>query len=202
MKQLKNKRSALARKESLPDYRICNNTTLDELEKYLPQNMMEMSGIKGMGHHTLNKYGEAFLQIVISYCKQYNLEGRMQEKKSVIQKKKKEQIQKHDTPTDTKTQSFLLYKAGQTIAQIAADRNLSPGTIEVHLSPFIADGRIDIFSLLSKEKYEQILVVLQSLVKDNVISFTTAKKELGDTASFAEMRWVWSHWQVKQNALN
>ena len=44
---------------------------------------------------------------------------------------------------DTKRVSLDLYKSGRTIDQIAAERNLKPGTIEGHLAYFIARGDLD-----------------------------------------------------------
>lgn len=199
---LKNKRRELAGQASLPEYRVCNNATLLEIETYLPQNMMEMSGIKGMGDYTLTHYGETFLQIVIAYSKAHQLQSRMQEKKGRQQAIKQVLSTQADTKhADTKTQSFILYQAGQTIAEIAAARGLSPGTIESHLSSFIADGRIDIYSLITKAQYDQILVVLQSIATDNKVAFTEAKIKLGDAVSYAAMRWVWAHWQYQQEQL-
>lgn len=199
---LKNKRRELAGQASLPEYRVCNNATLLEIETYLPQNMMEMSGIKGMGDYTLTHYGETFLQIVIAYSKAHQLQSRMQEKKGRQQAIKHVLSTHADTKhADTKTQSFILYQAGQTIAEIAAARGLSPGTIESHLSSFIADGRIDIYSLITKAQYDQILVALQSIATDNKVAFAEAKIKLGDAVSYAAMRWVWAHWQYQQEQL-
>ena len=199
---LKNKRMEFARKESLPEYRICNNATLFEMETYLPQNMTEMSGIKGMGDYTLNNYGEAFLHVVIDYCKAHGLQSRMNEKKKHLRSERKKQSTiVDDARIDSKMQSFLLYKEGQTIEQIAKSRKLAVGTIEGHLSAFISDGRIDIYQLITKAEYDQILVVLQSVIVDNKIKFAEAKTILGDAVSYAKLHWVLAHWHYGQEQL-
>jgi ATP-dependent DNA helicase RecQ len=53
--------------------------------------------------------------------------------------------------TDTKTISFNLYKEGKTIAEIAAERKLTIGSIETHLIPFITDGEIDINDIVPEK---------------------------------------------------
>ena len=63
--------------------------------------------------------------------------------------------------TDTKMASFILYKEGKTIAEIAAERNLAIGTIEGHLSYFVGIGEIDVDNLVAIEKQQSIKNTLE-----------------------------------------
>jgi len=58
--------------------------------------------------------------------------------------------------TDTKTASFILYKEGKTIPEIATERNLAVGTIEGHLSYFVGLGQVDIDDIVDVEKQQSI----------------------------------------------
>ena len=59
--------------------------------------------------------------------------------------------------------SLHLFKEGKCIADIATERNLSTGTIEGHLASFISTGEIDVLDLISPERLEIILRVIESI---------------------------------------
>ncbi|MBK8142259.1 MAG: helix-turn-helix domain-containing protein [Chitinophagaceae bacterium] len=54
---------------------------------------------------------------------------------------------------DTHTESFRLYKEGQSIAAIAKTRKLAISTIEGHLTTFVRRGDIKISELVSGERW-------------------------------------------------
>ena len=51
------------------------------------------------------------------------------------------------TVSDTKQQSYLLYKSGHSIRQIAADRKLKPYTVETHIVETIPVSEIDLYKI-------------------------------------------------------
>ncbi len=61
---LKAKRTELAREQGVPPYVIFHDSTLLEMHSHRPQNLHEMSQLGGIGQAKLEKYGEAFLQVV------------------------------------------------------------------------------------------------------------------------------------------
>ena len=63
----------------------------------------------------------------------------------------------------TQRLSLHLFKEGKSIADIATERNLSPGTIEGHLASFIASGDVDVLDLVSQERLDMILKVIDEL---------------------------------------
>lgn len=63
----------------------------------------------------------------------------------------------------TQRLSLHLFKEGKSIADIATERNLSPGTIESHLASFIASGDVDVLDLVSQERLDMILKVIDEL---------------------------------------
>ena len=63
----------------------------------------------------------------------------------------------------TQRLSLHLFKEGKSIADIATERNLSPATIEGHLASFIASGDVDVLDLVSQERLDMILKVIDEL---------------------------------------
>jgi len=61
---LKAKRTELAREQGVPPYLIFHDSTLLEILNRRPTNLDEMSQISGVGQAKLDRYGEAFLQVL------------------------------------------------------------------------------------------------------------------------------------------
>ncbi len=180
---LKAARTVLANNEELPAYRICSNSTLEEMARYIPQSLMDMAQLKGMGNYTLNKYGEIFLQKIIAYATEHQLAGNMHARKSHTDSS----AGKSGKKIDTKRQSLDLFESGISCADIATQRNLSPGTIESHLAHFVQEGKLDVYRLVSREKY---CIIADAIAQATVPGLTAIKDVLGSEASYAEIRFV------------
>ncbi|WP_124552469.1 DNA helicase RecQ [Methylophilus methylotrophus] len=61
---LKAKRLELAREQGVPPYVIFHDSTLLEIHNRKPQTLTEMGQISGIGQAKLQKYGDAFLQVL------------------------------------------------------------------------------------------------------------------------------------------
>ena len=61
---LKSKRMELARRQRVPDYIIFPDTTLHQMLLHKPQTLEEMGRLNGVGPKKLEKYGQAFLEVV------------------------------------------------------------------------------------------------------------------------------------------
>ena len=62
---LKDKRTELAREQGVPPYLIFHDSTLLEFLNRRPTNLSQMANISGVGQAKLERYGEAFLQVLI-----------------------------------------------------------------------------------------------------------------------------------------
>jgi hypothetical protein len=93
-------------------------------------------------------------------------------------KEKKERI-------DTKKLSFDLYKEGKTISEIAAERNLTIGTIEGHMAHFIHLKKINAADLMPQEK---IKVIVDLYGSSDVGTIGQLKGKLGEDYSFGEIK--------------
>ena len=61
---LKDKRTALAKEQGVPPYVIFHDSTLLEMMNRRPANLSEMAKITGVGQAKLERYGQAFLQVL------------------------------------------------------------------------------------------------------------------------------------------
>ncbi len=199
LQELKMLRKKLSRDENLPPYRICNDTTLKEMVKYLPQSITEMSMIKGMGDFTLNAYGETFLQAIQRFSGAHHLKSNIH-LKAKDQKNAKKALARSisvtgDAPAKKGTgssqlQSFQLFQSGKSAEEIAVLRDFAVSTIQAHLAYFVETGQLDVLQLITPEKLEQIKDALQKAQGPGLLS---VKQLLGDDVSYADIRFVKAH---------
>jgi len=181
--QLRKLRDEICAKNHQPIYIVAGSVTLNEMTRFLPQTMDELAEISGFGKAKLAAYGERFLSVIQEYSEQHQLSSLIHEK--IPKSKTKEK--KTGTATETKAETFQLFKSGKTVDQIAASRNLTTQTIEGHLTYYVQTGKIKIEDLLSQEKIKQIEPLVKSL---NGGSLTLIRQQLGDTVTFGDIRFV------------
>jgi hypothetical protein len=111
----------------------------------------------------------------------FELKNSLKSKKIKAEKKpKKEKI-------DTKQESFLLYKNGHTIFEIAKERNLTEGTIANHLGHFVSLGMIAVSQFVNQEKVAEII---EASKKFDTTNSSALKLELGENYSYLEIRFA------------
>lgn len=109
-----------------------------------------------------------------------------------IKKERKERIQRNERKpkkknSDTKKETFDLYKQGKSILEIAEQRKLTIGTIEGHLAHYIAKSELDISHFVSEAKIKEIIAVVKNL---NTFNSAPIKGALGNGYSYGEIRMV------------
>ncbi|OOS00262.1 ATP-dependent DNA helicase RecQ [Haemophilus paracuniculus] len=62
-------RKQIADKENIPPYVVFNDATLQEMAEYTPTTPAEMLDINGVGERKLERFGEAFLQLIQEHLK-------------------------------------------------------------------------------------------------------------------------------------
>jgi len=65
--RLRELRTQLARQEEVPPYIVASNALLEEISIAVPENRERMLQIHGMGEAKFEKYGQAFLNVVINW---------------------------------------------------------------------------------------------------------------------------------------
>ena len=195
--KLRKLRDSICAKGDLPIYYVAGSNTLDELTRYLPQDLAELRKISGFGDAKTEKYGPQFLDIIIEYCKEKNLSSCIHEKPP---KRERRTTEVRKNKIDTKAESLRLYNEGKRIEIIAKERNLTQQTIEGHLAHYVSLGEIKIDDLLSAEKISTIEPVAKTFSGG---SLTPIKEKLGNNISFGEIRLVmaWLSYQKNQRPI-
>jgi len=155
--QLLTLRNKLCEPNDLPIYIVAGSKTLLEMADYLPQNEKDLLQINGFGPAKVEKYGNVFLEIILAYCKENNLQSAMNE----IQSTKREKKEKKPVGETFRT-SLAMYKEGKTIDEIAFSRNLSKNTISGHLEKYIVSGELNIDEFVSPEKRQKAMEMIKN----------------------------------------
>jgi uncharacterized protein YpbB/nucleoside-triphosphatase THEP1 len=109
-------------------------------------------------------------------------------------KPKKSRPQKGDSSKLT----LQLLREGKTIPEIAAERNVTRGTVEAHLITFIPTGEVDVLEVVSQEKLDRILAILEAQPD---LHSTALKQALNDEVSYNEIRAAIVHMQKSMQGL-
>ncbi len=86
---------------------------------------------------------------------------------------------------ETNRLSLQLYRDGKTLQEIAQERNLALSTIETHLASFIPTGEVDVLELVSKEKLDKIMELLEV---QPMLGSTAVRQSLDIDASYGEIK--------------
>lgn len=180
--QLKKLRNKMAHEENVPAYLILSDSSLMDLATYLPFTMEDLSKISGFGIYKIEKYGEAFIELVQDYCNEQGLNTRIDLKQP---KRERRVRQPRERDTDTKKISFDLYQSGMTIEAIAEQRAFSPTTIESHLAYYVSTGLLNINDLVPADKQELIREAVQRNGKN---SLRQLKENLPEEISYGDIK--------------
>ncbi|MEI9958296.1 MAG: helix-turn-helix domain-containing protein [Ferruginibacter sp.] len=196
---LKRWRDMMVQEENVAIYMVANGTTLREIATYLPLTKKDLLQITGFGKAKVDKYGDDILETVESYCSRHGVETNMKALPTKAAKEKAQREKNAVSKTDTKTLSFNLYKEGKSIAEIAAERNLSIGTIETHLIAFIVSGEIEIGDLVPQQKQS---LILDAVAKHGSSSLNKLIENLPKDISYNDIRMVFAAEKINANTSN
>jgi ATP-dependent DNA helicase RecQ len=187
--ELKQVRMGIANEEDVPPYIILSDATLQEMATYLPHGLGELRQISGFGDVKLARYGNAFNTAVVNYCKQYNLESKLELKSPKRERRVKTTTTKPKPtgPNSTQQETFALYKAGMGVDEIAKVRSYAVTTIEGHLCTFVKSGQIDVSEFVAAAKIPAIKNAIESYGDEKL---SPLKEVLGEKYSYTEIRAV------------
>jgi hypothetical protein len=163
-------------------WEILPNATLRELVTYLPTDNTRLREITGIGKARLRRYGKEISELIQQYCAEQQLP---------------------ETPTttparpqprtsETQRHSLELFRAGESMDEIAAERHLVRSTIEGHLSHFIGLGELDIHEVLDRETVTDIQQFLQAQPEATVAE---AKSHFGEKYGYGVLTMVIQHFR-------
>jgi hypothetical protein len=109
--------------------------------------------------------------------------------KTILQTKKRSKDKKvageKTKKEDTKKISYDAFKSGKSIEEIAKERNMTVGTIETHLSYYAGLGMIDVKTMISEDRMNQIIAMSKTL---DTTLYGPIKNSLGDNFTYGEIK--------------
>ncbi|GAB3760068.1 helix-turn-helix domain-containing protein [Spirosoma pomorum] len=169
-------RNDLAGEHNTTGYMVLPQKTLAELARLRPSTKEELLTIKGFGKTKVRQLGDSLLAVITAFGNQ-----RESKVKSATPKVAKEP----KTPSAAVT--FELFGRGKSVADIAAERQLSVSTIEGHLLHYVDSGELPVEVLLPAEKLNRI----QTYLADHPAqTLTEVRQGLGESVSFSDIRFV------------
>lgn len=172
---LRTLRSQLAREQNLPAYVIFHDSTLREMASAKPRTLEGLGQISGVGQHKLERYGQAFLQLILHHA------GQAPERKAVVL-----------DAADTYEATLKLILEGHTPDEVARMRNLKLPTIETHLAELIRRGKLTVEEAigLGVDELEEIRQAHRSLIPQDQGRVKPLFDKLGERYSYGVLRCV------------
>lgn len=173
---LKSWRLEKAHELNVPAFYIFSNKVLDNIASYLPHTQEELLEVPGIGPAKAEGYGAAILKIVQENCdgtsavrspKANEQETAALDKfrqstpeaaPTIPQTKQESKAANADAPKIPSLQiSFDMFRSGKTVEEIAAERGMSPSTIETHLCKYVESGDIDVRKIVPEDTIAKVL---------------------------------------------
>ncbi|WP_069998661.1 DNA helicase RecQ [Cellulosilyticum sp. I15G10I2] len=159
--RLRQVRAQIAKEHQVQPFMIFPDTTLKDMCKKYPSNKEKMLQVTGVGEHKLEKYGDLFIEAIVSYMSENNiLEQDIESLEQEISKASKQTTKTGSK--DSHKQTYTLYKEGMNISEIAKERNLTPMTVENHLLKCFEEGLdLDYGEFIPAPYEEQIAAAIE-----------------------------------------
>lgn len=185
---LRHLRKQLADEQGVPPYIIFTDATLRAMAQQRPQSSSQFAQITGVGSRKLEAYYIPFTREIRAYCEMHDLSMGLSPEPAAKKEVASASTAGPAVPSLTRQITLQMYQDGQSVEDIARERNLKPSTIISHLAELIEAGEaIDVSALIQPGHYEGIHEALQQ-VDDEALK--PVKELLGDAYSYEEIRLV------------
>ncbi|WP_194975237.1 DNA helicase RecQ [Aquiflexum lacus] len=173
---LKRLRFQIAQKQNVPPYVVFADSSLVEMATYFPIDDVSFLTISGVGRVKANSYGEDFMKVIRKFVKENNIEP-IQKRTSSKPKSTKD--------NQSESLTYKLFQEGKNIYQIAQERNMSPNTVEEHLSNLVRKGVVDPEVFLSKD---DVLNIKLAYRRQDSNFLKPLKEHFGDRYSYFQLK--------------
>ena len=110
------------------------------------------------------------------------------EKEVKVKKKKVKEEKPKKEKVDTRGLTYKMFREGKSIKEIAAERSLTIGTVENHLSYFVEQGELKVNEVVSTQHQKIIRGIIKSFSK--AYSLSDVKNLLPNDYTYAEIKLV------------
>jgi ATP-dependent DNA helicase RecQ len=172
-------RKQLADERDVPAYIIFSDVALRQMARDYPASARDFTGISGVGEKKLLEYGGVFLAEIAAHL-QSNPRQVFADETFVTP------FPQRSSLGDTARETLRRFRAGESVAQIAAGRNLVVGTIFGHLATAIEAGEtIDCNRLVNAEAQAEIAAAFKQTGWANIVG---ARELLGKKYDYGLLR--------------
>jgi ATP-dependent DNA helicase RecQ len=180
-------RREIAGEEDVPSFVVFSDASLRAMALLCPRTLDAFARVPGVGSRKLDAYGQRFVRAIDRFCEMHSLFAAPEQQMSPAWERER----RHGTAaakTSTMQETLRLYRAGMSIEQIAAARQLTQDTIVTHLRKLIEEGEeIDVTDLVPDDHYRRIA---DAFAEVGLAALSPVKEIVSEDISYAEIRLV------------
>jgi ATP-dependent DNA helicase RecQ len=174
-------RKQMADALGVPPYVVFSDATLSEMAQKKPVSEAQMKAVSGIGAEKFRRYGETFINEILSFAKENTKPGT--------------RVIKGMTYIET----LDLYKEGYLLNDLAEKRNLSTVTIISHLVKLKEDGHdIDLKALIDKKAYNTIIQAAQEIQAGKNDPLKPLFELLNEQFDYGQIRLAMAIWEEER----
>jgi ATP-dependent DNA helicase RecQ len=179
---LRQLRRTIANEQNIAAFVVFSENVLISLAQVRPGDRASMKKIPGIGQTKLERYGESFLNAIITYCQEKDLS-------LTLQSENEPEIQEPKVRIPTQKMTLELYRQGLSVETIAEQRGLKSSTILNHIADLIETGEdIDITQFVSVDRQQTIQHAFEQ--QGNMDALRPVKDLLGNDYSWEDLHLV------------
>lgn len=142
---LRQKRKGMADEAGVPPYVIFSDRTLTEMATYYPQSAESLLNIAGVGQVKATQYGDAFLEVIKTYCEKHNLKEKQRPSSNASSRKVRStssSIADKDTGEIGERTRIVgeEYNEGESVEGLMKRYGVTTNTILDHLMRYVSAG--------------------------------------------------------------
>ena len=177
--RLRELRKRLADERDVPAYIVFSDVALRQMARNYPESERDFARISGVGEKKLREFGEAFLNEIALHLAT-NPRQIFADDSFITPPARKSSL------NDTTRETLRRFRAGESVPQIAADRQITAGTVFGHLANAIEAGEpVDVSQLVSAEAQAEIAAAFTRSGWGNLVG---ARELLGEKYDYGLLR--------------
>ena len=190
---LRTLRHEIAIYEKVPPYMVFGDSTLKELSSRMPINKEQMLEVSGVGKRKLDKYGERFIEKIISYINRNNINHTWISKVKEDISTEKNNI---DSTKSIKEKSYIntvdVLRTCGSLRKVARERTLTLSTIISHVEKYISEGNTIDFNIDFSEIFneEDEIIVKEAINNVGFNKLKAIKEEVPSNISYDAIKGI------------
>jgi len=178
---LRQLRKRLADERAVPPYIVFSDVALRQMARDYPANEREFARISGVGERKLREFGAVFLAEIAAFLQSHPRQIFADESFAASAP-----IPARARLGDTVRETLRRFRAGESVDQISAQRQITAGTVHGHLAQALLAGEvIEMDRFFNKEEQREVTAAFDKL---GFGSLTTVFESLGGRYDYGRLR--------------